>query len=124
MYPEILPCFFLLAINRRGRFLHQHQALIKYQAFFRKIMQFFPKTFLGKICFIGNQNCYDYISKHLAFKTYPTTPQNPRNRFFCPFLWAVTRLLSKQTGFWVPMRQSYLILNEVISCSAFKLYVK
>jgi hypothetical protein len=99
MYPEILPCFFLLAINRRGRFLHQHQALIKYQAFFRKIMQIFPKTFLGKISFIGNQKCYDYISKHLAFKTYPTTPQNQKNRFFCPFLWAVTRLLSKQTRF-------------------------
>jgi hypothetical protein len=55
--------FFLMSVNRRGRFLHQHQALINYQVLFPKIMQIFQKSFLGKFCFIGNQKCYDYHLK-------------------------------------------------------------
>jgi len=41
-----------------------------------------------------------------SIRAYPFPPKKPG---FFPNLWVITRLLGKKTGFWTPMRKSYIV---------------
>jgi hypothetical protein len=51
MYREVLPSFFLLTNNRRGRFLHQHLTLISLSGLFLKNYAIF-QSFFGATNFV------------------------------------------------------------------------